>query len=244
MANNSNVNVHHRPFRILHNLDNKRVHPKGQEVQRDQSWTKLSLSIVVEKLRSSDHDVVLRAVEELRVRGCLSNNTLPWICLQYANLQVANLSASNLENADLQRANLEMADLSFANLSGARLIRARMHLANLEKASLDGANLVGADLQGAKNVSDEQLSQASRMRVSILPDGNLYDGRFNLPGDFADASILHVDLNDPAAIAAFYGVSLEDFLGGQEWRRAHMPFISAWHESVCFQNAELISNWL
>jgi hypothetical protein len=244
MANNSNINVQQHPFRILHNLDNKRVHPKKQEVQRNQSWTELPLPLVVEKLRSSDHDVVLRAVEELRVRGCLSNNTLPWICLQYANLQVANLSASNLKNADLQRANLEMADLSYADLNGARLMRARMQLVNLEKASLDGANLVGANLQGAKNVSNEQLAQVSRMRVSILPDGSLYDGRFNLPGDFADASILHVNLNDPAAIAAFYGISLEDFLRGQEWRRVHMPSISAWHESVCFQNAELVMNWL
>ena len=77
-----------------------------------------------------------------------------------------------------------------------------------------------------------------------MPDGNLYDGRFNLQGDFADASILHVDLNDPEAIAAFYGVSLEDFLRGQQWRQVNMPSASAWHESVCFQNAELIMNWL
>jgi uncharacterized protein YjbI with pentapeptide repeats len=240
---NSHIHVHHRPFRILHNLDNKRVPPKRQEEQRDQAWTKFPLPLIVEKLRSSDHDVVLRAVEELRMRGCLSDNTLPWICLQYANLQAANLSAANLKNADFQRANLEMADLSYANLDGARLMKASLQSVNLEKASLDGANLVGANLREAKNVSDKQLSQASRMRVAILTDGSLYDGRFNLPGDFADASILHVDLNDPAAIAAFYGVSLEDFLRGQEWRRANMPAISSWHESFCFQNAEVIINW-
>lgn len=239
---NSHAHVHHHSFRILRNLDNKRVHPKGQDVQRDQSWTKLPLPLIVEKLRSSDHKVVLQAIEELRVRGCLSNNTLPWICLQYGNLHGANLGASNLRNADLKRANLEMADLSYANLDGARLMGARMQSVNLEKASLDGTNLVGANLRGAKNVSDKQLSQASRMRHSVLPDGSLYDGRFNLPGDFADASILHIDLNNLEAIAAFYDVSLEVFLRGQEWRRANMPTISSWHESVCFQNAEII-NW-
>lgn len=239
---NSHVHVHHRSFRILHNLVNKRVPPKRQEVQRDQTWTKLPLPLIVEKLRSSDHNVVLRAIEELRVRECLSNNTLPWICLQYGNLHGANLGASNLRNADLKRANLEMADLSYAILDGARLVGARMQSVNFEKASLDGTNLVGANLRGAKNVSDKQLSQASRMRHSVLPDGSLYDGRFNLPGDFADASILHIDLNNLEAIAAFYGVSLEVFLRGQEWRRANMPAISSWHESVCFQNAEII-NW-
>lgn len=243
MANNNHISVQHRPFRVLHNRDKERASIKGKIVQCDLSWPMLSLTGVVEKLRSSDHHIVLRAVEELRTRGCLSGNTLCWVCLQYADLQGANLSAANLKNADLYKANLEMADLSYTNLGGARLVRARMQSVNLAKASLDGASLVGANLQGAKNVSNEQLCQASRMRGAILPDGNLYDGRFNLPGDFADASVLRVDLNSPTAIAAFYGVSLESFLQGQEWRRTNMPTLSSWHESVCFQNAEIIINW-
>lgn len=194
------------------------------------------------KLRDADHSVVLRAVEELRARGRLSDDTLPWTCLQYANLQGANLSASNLRNADLHKANLELADLSYANLNETKLTRAILQGANLEKASLDGANLIGVNLQGVKNLSDEQLARVSRLRVATMPDGSLYDGRFNLQGDFADASILRVDLNDPVAIAAFYGVSLEDFLRGQQWRQVNMP--SAWHESVHFQNAELVMKWL
>ena len=164
--------------------------------------------------------------------------------LRYANLQGANLSAANLKNADFHKANLEMADLSYANLNGARLTRARMQMANLDMVTLDGASLIGTNLEGAKNVHIEQLAHASRMRGSILPDGNMYDGRFNLQGDFADASILHIDLNNPEAIAAFYGVSLEDFLLGQEWRRAHMPSISAWHKNARFQNAEMMMSKL
>jgi uncharacterized protein YjbI with pentapeptide repeats len=144
----------------------------------------------------------------------------------------------------LERANMEMADLSYANLKDARFTRANLQSANLEKASLDGTNLVGAKLQGAKNVSNEQLAEASRLRGSILPDGSLYDGRFNLPGDFADACILHIDLNDPANIASFYNVSLEDFVQGQAWRQVNLPSVSAWHESACYQNAELIMKWL
>ena len=265
MANSSDFKLQHKPFRILRNRDKKHAGQKGVDVisskaviasyetisehslanvQRDSSWIKLHLSVVIGKLRSSDHRVVLKAIEELRVRGCLSDSTLSWICLRYANLQGANLSTANLKNADLHKANLEMADLSYANLDNAKLTRAIMELVNLHKASLDGACLVGANLQGAKNVSNEQLARVGRMRGSILPDGNLYDGRLNLPGDFADASILHVNLNDPTAIAAFYGVSLEDFLRGQEWRQAHMPSISAWDDSVSFQNAELIMKWL
>jgi uncharacterized protein YjbI with pentapeptide repeats len=238
MATTNSVNIQHKRFGIFQRSDNK------NDVQHDPFWVKQPLSLIVNKLRSSEHHIVLQAVEELRARGCLSDSTLSWVCLRYANLQGANLSAANFTNADLHKANLEMADLSYANLCNAKLTRVRMQSANLDEATLDGANLVGANLQGAKNVSDEQLSRVSRLRGSILPDGALYDGRFNLPGDFADASILHVDLNSPTSIAAFYGVSVEEFLQGQEWRQVHMPSISAWHESVCFQNAELVMNWL
>ena len=238
MTTTHSVNIQHKRFGILQRSDNK------NDVQRDPYWSKLPLSLVVNKLRSSEHHIVLRAIDELRARGRISDNTLSWVCLQYANLQGANLSAAHFKNADLHKANLEMADLSYANLCNAKLTRARMQSANLDEATLDGANLVGANLQGAKNVSNEQLSHVSRLRGSILPDGALYDGRFNLPGDFADASILHVDLNSPTAIAAFYGVSVDEFLQGQEWRQVHMPSISAWHECVCFQNAEFVMNWL
>lgn len=196
------------------------------------------------KLRSSDHSIVLQAVEELRARGRLSDNTLPWVCLRYADLRSANLGASNLKNADLHKANLEMADLSYTNLDGARLTRAKLQGANLDAASLDGANLIGANLRGVKNLRNEQLVQVGRMRGSVMPDGRLYDGRYNLPGDFVDANILHVDMNNPATIASFYGVSLEEFLLGQEWRQVYMPSVSVWHESVGFQNAKLIMPWL
>lgn len=240
MATTNSANIQHKRFGISRRPGNKYVNLK----ERDSSWMKLPLSLVVNKLRSSEHHIVLHAVDELRARGCLSDNTLSWVCLRYANLQGTNLSAANFQNADLHKANLEMAELSYANLRNARLTRVQMQSTNLNEATLNGANLVGANLQGAKNLNNEQLSRVSRLRGSILPDGNLYDGRFNLPGDFADASILHVDLNNPVAIADFYGVSMEEFSYGQEWRQVHMPAVSAWHESVCFKNAELVMNWL
>ncbi|MBN2118295.1 MAG: pentapeptide repeat-containing protein [Anaerolineales bacterium] len=244
MANHSHTNVQHNQF--LRNRNNYRTRLQDREAASSEAVVisaKVPLSVVLKNLRNADHDIVLQAVRELRARGCLNDNTLPWICLRYANLQGADLSTANLQNADLHKANLELTNLSYSNLNYARLTRTKLQSTNLDKASWDGANLIGANLKGAKNVSHEQLAQAGRMRACILPDGNLYDGRFNLPGDFADASILHVDLNNPAAIAAFYGVSLEEFLHGQEWRQEHMPAISAWHKSVGFQNAELIMSW-
>ena len=243
MAINHNIHIHHKPIRVLNSKYVNLRSDSGRLSDDDEVITKHSAANLVRKLRNSNHQIVLWAVEELRTLGCLSDGTLSWICLRYANLQEADLCAADLNNVDLHKANLEMADLSHANLNGARLTRARMQSSNLEKATLDGASLVRANMQGA-NVSYEQLATAGRMRGSVLPDGNLYDGRFNLRGDFVDASILHVDLNNPRAIAAFFGVSLEDFLLGQEWRREQMSSTSVWHKDVCFQNAEVKMNWL
>ena len=225
-------------------LGKSKMRSSAEDGNHGCSMATLPISQVVSKLRSPDHEVVLQAVEALRARGNLSDGTLAWTCLQYANLQGANLSASNLKNADLNKADLEMADLSYANLDGTRLTRASMRSVNLEKTSMVGANLIGADLRDALVSQEGQLAAANRMRGSMMPDGNLYDGRFNLPGDYADACLLHIDLNDPAAIASFYGVTLEAFLFGQEWYRATMPNDSAWHKSACFRNAEVMITWM
>jgi len=252
MVNHHSVSIQHRPFRVLRNLKRNDVSPSPTAIASsvatigaaldNAALAKQPLADVVRKLRSSEHHIVLQAIKELRMRGALFDGTLAWICLRYANLQRVDLSVSNLKNADLHKANLEDTDLSHANLNGARLTRAKLQLVNLDKTSLDGASLVGANLEGAKNWSNEQLAQVSRMRGSILPDGTLYDGRFNLPGDLADATILHVDLNTHAAIATFYGVSLDAFLRAQEWYQTHMPRTSNWHGNVCFQNAEILIN--
>lgn len=244
MAHHSGINIHQNPIGILRDIYNQWTKRGDEGYSKAEDAPPKTAVSVISKLRSSDHAVVLQAVEELRVQGYLKDGALSWARLGYADLWEANLRGSNLKNADLERANMERTDLSYANLNGARLTRASLQSADLNKTSLDGANLLGAKLQGAKNVNNDQLAQAGRLRGSILPDGNPYDGRFNLPGDFADASILHVDLNDPEAIASFYGVSLEDFLLGQEWRQVNMPLVSAWHDSISYQNAEIVMKWL
>jgi len=213
------------------------------ETKMDFEWEKMSLTPLINRLRNSNHSIAIRALDELRARGRISDDTLSWICLKYANLQGANFYSSNLMNADLSKANLMMADFSYANLKGARLTRASLQMSNLENASICCSTLLGANLQGARNISDKQLSRVDRMRACIMPDGSLYDGRFNLLGDFADANILHVDLNNPEEIAAFYGVSLEDFLTGQLWRQANMPSASSWGKSPAYQNAEIQMFW-
>jgi uncharacterized protein YjbI with pentapeptide repeats len=122
-------------------------------------------------------------------------------------------------------ADLRWADLSMANLEGARLNRADLHRADLSEADLEGAFMTKTNLQGARNLTEAQLAQASRLRGATLPDGSLYDGRFNLAGDIKDARTLHIDIDDPQAMADFYGVLPEDYLEGQKWVKAHLLIV-------------------
>ena len=49
-----------------------------------------------------------------------------------------------------------------------------------------------------------------------MPDGSVYDGRFNLFGDLARAKWAKVKADDPKSMAEFYGVTLEAYLQGQK----------------------------
>jgi len=119
-----------------------------------------------------------------------------------SNLQLANLTKAGLYSANLNGANLEEANLSEATLVEAKFLEANLRKTNLtgtdmrnailyekEKgvedvmdetkfAQLDGAILSGSNLQGAI-VTDEQLKQAETLDGATMPDGKLYDGRFD-----------------------------------------------------------------
>ena len=174
-------------------------------------------SELTNKLRSRDNWRVLKAVEELRVRGWLCDGSLRKIALCQAELQGADLMKADLAHADFHQAHLEYADLSMADLRCAKFTRANLHGANLSHARLTGVDLYKANLRDAHNLTDDQLSQTNRLWGATMPDGKPYDGRFNLSGDMAFAQWAKVDINDPKAMADFYGVPLEDYLGGQEW---------------------------
>jgi uncharacterized protein YjbI with pentapeptide repeats len=172
---------------------------------------------LIRQLRDPHNEIVVQAVEGLRAGGWLGSGTLQGLGLRCAHLQGADLHSADLREVDLRMANLRGADLSAANLQGTRLNRANLRGADLSAASLQGADLFDADLEGACNLSDEQFAQVSRLRAAKMLDGSRYDGRFDLEGDLRDADLLHVDINDPVAMADFYGISLEEYRSGQAW---------------------------
>jgi hypothetical protein len=174
------------------------------------------LMSLIRKLRSPENRQVLEAVEELRVRGHLGSGSLQNLRLCHVHLQNADLLAADLQNVDLHQAHLEWSDLSQADLSGAKLTRANLQGANLSQARLHGADLFKANLKDARNLSEEQMRSVKRLCYATMPDGATYDGRYNLPADLEFARWGRVNIDDPAEMAYFLGVSMETYLQGQK----------------------------
>jgi uncharacterized protein YjbI with pentapeptide repeats len=174
--------------------------------------TKIEL---INKIWSLENKYALEAIEELRVRNWLSDGSLRGIALCHAQLQSADLMEADLCNVDFHQASLDFANLSKAKLNGAKCKRASMQGVNFDHADLTFANMYKVNLRGARNLNTEQLSRANQLWGSIMPDGTTYDGRYNLPGDLAQAQWAKVNVNDPKAMAGFYGVSLEEYSQGQ-----------------------------
>jgi len=170
---------------------------------------------IINKFRSPDNKVVLQAVEALRARGWLGDGTLQSKTFCRAQLQGADLMEADLSGVDFHQVQLEWADLSKANLRGAKLTRANLAMANFGMTELKGADLYKANLRGALNLTDEQLSSVSRLWGATMPDGKPYDGRYHLFGDLALAKWNKVNIDDPEAMAEFYGVSTEIYLKAQ-----------------------------
>ncbi len=176
-------------------------------------YTKTEL---INKIWGLENKNSLQAVEELRVRGWLSDGSLRGVALCQSQLQDANLMEADLCNADFHQATLDYADLRKAKLTGVKFNRASLQGVNFDLADLNYAEMYKVNLRGARNLTEEQLSKANQLLGSIMPDGKPYDGHFNLAGDLGRARWAKLDVNNPADMADFYGVSQEIYLEGQK----------------------------
>jgi uncharacterized protein YjbI with pentapeptide repeats len=189
----------------------------------DAALGELTNSQLVRMLRDENNKRVVKALDELRKRNLLKEGLLKWTCLRYVHFKGADLSYADLQNANFGMADLRGTDLRFANLKGARFTKANLSGVNFEEANLKGALLAHANLLHASGLLDEQLYEVNRLRGAMMPDGTRYDGRYNLPGDLWDANFFHVDISDPKALAAFYGISISEFTIGQKWSQESLP---------------------
>lgn len=176
----------------------------------------LTKTELINKIWGLENRSALQAIEELRVRGWLSDGSLRGIALCQSQLQNADLMEADLGNIDFHQANLDHADLSKARLNGAKFNRASLQGVNFDGADLTYADLYKVNLRGARNLTDEQLARANQLLGAFMPDGKPYDGRFNLFGDLSRARWAKVNVDNPQAMADFYGVSLEEYQAGQK----------------------------
>jgi hypothetical protein len=174
---------------------------------------------LINRLQSMENKNVLQAVEELRTCGMLEDGSLRGIALCQALLQNAKLNNADLCYTDLHQANLDDADLGSAKLQAAKLNRASLRGVNLEGTDLTNSDMYKVNLRGARNLTEEQLSKLNELFGSIMPDGSVYNGRFNLFGDLARARWAKVITDDPKCMAEFYGVTLEEYKEGQKNRQ-------------------------
>ncbi len=175
--------------------------------------TKLEL---INKIYMLENKSTLQAIEELRVRGWLTDGSLRGAALCQAQMSNADLMGADLRNVDFHQASLEYADLRRARLNSAKLNRASLYRANFSEADLTNADLYKANLRGAQNLTRQQLASVNQLLGAIMPDGSTYDGRFNLPGDLARARWAKIDGNDSPSMADFYGITLEEYLSAHK----------------------------
>ena len=71
------------------------------------------------------------------------------------------------------------------------------------RPDLSGADFRGANLYEAK-VSDEEIADCNILFGATMPDGNRYDGRFNLHGDIELARKEDIDPDNAEAMARWY----------------------------------------
>lgn len=135
------------------------------------------------QLHDFQNDKVLHAVEGLRANGWLADGSLEGIDLHFAHMQNANLSSANLKKVNLTMADLRWTDLSNIDLRGAHLNHADFFEADLNGTDLTRASLICANLQSTHNLNHKQLESLYALSGATMPDGSIYDGHFDLPGD-------------------------------------------------------------
>ena len=151
---------------------------------------------LIRELRSSDNGIAVRALDELYAHGWALDGSL----------QGVHLLATNLEGAYLYGVDFSQAWMRDANLTNAYMRDCLLH----------GTTLVGADLTGARELTPEQLAKASMLLGAILPNGQKYDGRYNLEKDLSIAKERGYDITNQKSMAKFYGVSVKRFIEGQK----------------------------
>jgi uncharacterized protein YjbI with pentapeptide repeats len=135
---------------------------------------------------------------------------------QRANLKKSDFSECFLEEVNFNSATIWNANFTSANIRNGKFENASLWQSNLENSYLQNCSFRNADLKSVNfnkvnKLTVEQFIDMNELRGAIMPDGSLYDGRYELKGDLIKAQERNIDIRDDARMAEFYGVSLETY---------------------------------
>ena len=176
----------------------------------------------------------------------LENADLDDADFSFCNLEGVNFKGAHLGGANFYRANLKKSNFSdcfldeakfnYAIVWNANFVSTNLRKSNFENSSLWQSNLQnsflqdcsfhnsdmkGVDFSNANKLTVEQLINMGELRGSILPDGSLYNGMYQLKGDIEKARERGINIDDDNKMAEFYGVSLESYRMGRNSNNIH-----------------------
>jgi hypothetical protein len=126
-----------------------------------------------------------------------------------------------LSDGSLNGLDFRGSDWRDANLYEAVLVGADLRNANLRNADFARANLKDA------KVSEEQLVTTKILWLCTMPDGSMYDGRYNFAHDFTVAARKGHDTQSSESMAAYYDVPIEQYLEGQRWAQQNLSALKS-----------------
>jgi uncharacterized protein YjbI with pentapeptide repeats len=166
------------------------------------------------QMGSKYNQISLEAIKELTEINALFNGSLNGIDLRSADLTGAILEGgiamnANLENATLLGASmsgikLDGSNLNYANLKDAKLVGASLRGCRFYQANMSSTDLSWADLTASELITEDQLKGCNALWGATLPDGEKYDGSYDLKGDIDEARKYGVNYDDPEDRSRFY----------------------------------------
>lgn len=211
---------------------------------------------LIRQMQTQDNATALLAIGEVSANGWLEDGTLAQRQYEHADwsnavLADAGLQGSRLNDIDFESAianginlsqtnmvniDFQNAALGYADFQEAWLHDGDFRNAWLQEANFKDATLLNSTFADARDLSDVQLVAAKMLYHTVMPNGRMYDGRFNLEADIGFAETLGANTSEPEEMAHFYGISTSDYLAGQRWARNNLQELK--QESI-----EWYSNW-
>lgn len=200
---------------------------RRREQERDIQEMKNRL---LREVNSNSHDSALRAIDEMRACGWLTDEhnllkeaRLEGLNLQGVNLEEVHLSHKTLKGIDLSGANLHRVSFKQSNLSNANLRETYAQQVDMSGVDLTFADLARADLREV-NLSEADLNRA-RLEDSNLSYANLRNADLSL-ANLQDATLYRADLRGTnLSVANLTGT---DLTGAQFDETSIMPDGKHW----------------